>query len=256
MTFPLSVTRNFMLAGQASLLQNQQLCGYLQTMDQEELGQIAREDTTLSNEVAELNQAYSWRNLLKDGCLAGLGLGAVAGGSKYAYDHSRWAEIPSDHASEYWRTFRHLVGQVSNTLSPSEINAKAMEAEKRYIEQHRKLEQERLAQSPKDSAKWFVISSLVVGCAVVSVELYNYYSHRNGLLKHHTLTVNDHRYGRLQNKIREVQRRLEGNGDQIELRQLPIAKNYFEKKLLDMNLDLRNNITLTMVHHHVQSRYN
>src|ERR1700687_2898611 len=119
----ISITRTYVMANAAPLLEGKKLCTFLEKMDEEESSQIVNEEKPLYKALDELDKSYSWKNIFKSATFAALGVGPIVGGCKYSYDHSSLAAIPLNEA------------QISNAIWSSALNARGTPAMAKHTDQ-------------------------------------------------------------------------------------------------------------------------
>ena len=192
-------TRAYMTVKSAPLLQNEQVCDFLETMNQEEIVSTAQEEEPLNTHLSELDKAYSWTVIIGDGVCAALGMGSAISTVKYTYDHSSYAKLTDvgysvdDAYRSGWKS------DLSSEEKQKCIEIAKKTSERNYI----KREEERIKDEDRNTRKWFLFSALVSGCFAVVADLSAYQDKKIELITHYTSLINDDRHLRLQQRIRQ-----------------------------------------------------
>jgi hypothetical protein len=236
MAFTISSTHSFMLSSSSSILNNQVLCDFLKDMDEAENRKLTEEEEDVKRGVESLDVQYSWNNIFYKAGSRALGVGGLVGVAKYAYDHSPLATIKTDESA----LMRATLLSGASLASVEEKRQKYQAVEKYWRKADSDNERQRLKDSPKETIKWFVISSLCIGCFVVSGELIAYSGEKNRLLKSKTASIIEARDERLQQKIRLIEERILAPQNDLETVQLPAAKDFFDTKHLAIKTELAN----------------
>jgi hypothetical protein len=240
MTMSLAETSGYMMVRAVPLLNGQRLCGFLEEIDTAESTQIAEEERSLNTELTTLSEKYSWTKILRDGTFAALGIGGLISGAKYKYDHSSYAVPKFDHNG--MQMAQHAC-RVYDMPEAEYIRSREW-TEKVWREGYKNSEKERLNNADKETIKWFVIGSLIIGSICVGAELVDYREKKASLVRTFTLTINNNRYLRLQHKIREIGKRLASQLNEPESTQLSLTNDFFKQKLLLMEIDIKNTINV------------
>lgn len=208
-------TRPYMLASCVPLLENQPHCEFLQSMDRRELEALAREVDLFAQEDARLqrvctliDETNSWKNIILLAATSALKCGTGTGLLSLAYEKSEFAKI----------TFNGAGGMYGWSKCQNE-------------------EVQRLNNINQNSLK----RSLTVGAGVaIGVVLYSLaicngekiQERSDSVNIKHGLTIetNSNRYLRLLDKVRQIKDRLLNTRDEAEIKQLPIAQDYFTQR--------------------------
>ena len=231
MSMPIDQTRQFMLASYVPLLKNQLLCDFLKNMDEEETkkldqeaDRLVREDEKLQTEIAKIDEAYSWKNILKDGAYTAVGFGTTFGVGRLAYENTEMAQIK----------FGGWGGLYGWGCSQAE-------------------ERDRVNNIGTNSVKQGLLSAAISGFAVVWGELANCAINKSSaktnnqsVQKKYTQEINSERILRLQDKIREIEKKLLQTQNDPGSDQFNLTKDYFHQKKLEIEVDLKNNATLSL----------
>ncbi len=245
MTMTIEQTRLYMTVKAAPLLQDQQVCNFLETMNQEEVTKTAQEEQPLNTHLSELNKAYSWTVLVKDGVCAALGLGSIISTSKYSYDHSSYAKPVYDTTCTYSdRLLADRDPSVPLPLSNEQRFERRMQVQQQNEEKCVRWEKERIKDADYGTAKWLIFSAIFSGCAAIGADLLVYQRKKGELITHYTLSINDDRHLRLQNRIRQIGEKLKQLENEQEKSQLHIAQDYLRQKFDKMQVEMNNKITL------------
>jgi hypothetical protein len=248
MTMTIEQTRVYMTVKAAPLLQTEQVCNFLEEMNQEEITKTAEEEQPLNTHLSELDKAYSWTVLMKDGICAALGLGGIISTAKYTYDHSSYAKPvfePRYYSVDALASYDPYVECKDRPLlSKGELCERRTREEQRDKEFFVRCEEDGIKDANYETGKWFIISALASGCIAVSADLFVYKCTKHELITHYTSSINDGRHLRLQNRIRQIEDRLKQPENEQEKSQLHIAQDYLRQKFDKMDVEIKHKITL------------
>jgi hypothetical protein len=252
MTMTIDQTRPYMTVKSAQLLQEQQVCNFLDQMNQEEILKIQEEP--LNTQLTDLDEAYNWVAIATDGIFAAVGLAAIVSPIKYTHDHSSYAKEPCD--TKCRESDEKLSGRYPwirydekpPLLSEEELSEKRLQIEKKNEENCTRWDQQRMDAADEETWTWTFRSSVIMGAIAIAADLGFYRLKKYELITGYTTSINNDRHLRLQHRIRQIGEKLKETEDEVEKHQLPIAKDYFSQKFDLMEIERKNKITLTRVY--------